>query len=412
MRALIFIFATFSLLNASAQTVEWPLINFAQRLELEVANPSDRPVETLAVVPVAEASQVALRFPGTLAVVVLPGDLLTVLPSQSDDLDGDGNPDELVFLMKLAARETRTVHVYYSTTLRDTIPYAKRVHASHAYGFNRATAALESEVIGYRSYGGFFLDIQARTRPGLYNGLVGYFGARAVGTLGRDVIHLGDTLGLGGLFLRKDGQAFRPPLNMPDYAHKPEAPGAPRYRVVADGPVRAIVEQRIDRWGFGGDAAQIVARYSMGAGDGHVDCRFRIVPLVLSGSYEVGTGIRHLPQMKLDAARGRLALEGLQDKRIGPLALALYYDPGTARAGEPLATREERNECVVFHARLEPGKAVEGRYQVAGAWSGSGIPDLLGYLRELEPKARAEVEVGKFRFTPTPVPQKVEGESD
>ena len=51
-----------------------------------------------------------------------------------------------------------------------------------------------------------------------------------------DVIHLGDTLGLGGLFLRAGDEVFRPPLNMPDYAHKPSPPEVPQYRVIADGP--------------------------------------------------------------------------------------------------------------------------------------------------------------------------------
>ena len=62
--------------------------------------------------------------------------------------------------------------------------------------------------------------------------------------------------------------------------------------------------------------------------------------------------------------------------------------------------------------RLEPGRAVEGRYWVAGAWSGSGIPDLLGYLGELDAEARASVKVGNYRFARTPDPQRVEGEAN
>ena len=147
---------------AAQQADRWTLPNFAQRLELEVSNPSSAPVSTLAIVPVGEAARRALRFPGTLAIAVMPGAEMTILPSQADDLDGDGVPDEFVFPVQLAAGETRTIHIYYSTTLHDSIPWPKRVHASHAYGYNRATVALESERIGYRTYGGFFLDIQAR----------------------------------------------------------------------------------------------------------------------------------------------------------------------------------------------------------------------------------------------------------
>jgi hypothetical protein len=136
------------------------------------------------------------------------------------------------------------------------------------------------------------------------------------------------------------------------------------------------------------------------------------MPLRLSRTYEVGAGIRHLPQMKMDHATGRLALSGTQTPKTGPLGLALYFDPGAADATEALATKDDGNECIVFRQRLEPGRAGEGRYWLAGAWSGSGIHDLLGYLRGMDAEARAVVKVGNFRFTPTPNPQRVEGEAN
>jgi hypothetical protein len=392
----------------------WTLPNFAQRLEVDVSNPSSAPVSALAIIPVAEAARRALQFPGTLAIAVMPGAIMTILPSQADDLDGDGVPDEFVFPVQLAAGETRPVHIYYSTTLHDSIPWPKRVHASHAFGYNRATVALESERIGYRTYGGFFLDIQARTqgKPGLYNSLVGYFGSGNPVQIGEDVIHLGDTLGLGGLFLRAGEDVYRPPLNMPDYAHKPSPAEAPEYRVIADGPVRAVVEARMERWSIGDDAVLVRALYSMGSGAGHVECRYRIVPLRLSRAYEVGAGIRHLPNMKMDRASGRLALFGTQTPKVGPLGLALYFDPDAADVRDALATKDDRNECIVFRQRLEPGRAAEGRYWLAGAWSGSGIHDLLRYLGGLDAEARASVSVGNYRFARTPDPQRVEGEAN
>ena len=396
-----------------AQSPDWVLANFAQRLEIEITNPSAKPIDTLAVIPVQQAALVAPHFPGTLAIVVLPGNPIVTLPSQADDLDGDGIPDEFVFPAKLAAGESRKVHIYYSTTLTDPIPWPSRVHASHAFGFNRATVALESEVIGYRTYGGFFLDIQARSegQPGLNNGLVGYLGARHPVTIGRDIIHLGDTLGLGGLFLRSGNDVYRPPLNMPDYAHKPETPDAPRYRVIATGPVRAMVEARIEHWKLGADEVDLQAFYSIAAGAGSVECRFQFKPIRLGGTYEVGTGIRQLPQMATNHAAGRLALSGLQAAEIGSIGLALYYDAAAAARVEPLVTRGEKNETIVFHGRLQPGLAFSGRYWLAGAWSGSGIRDLLGYLAAEGDRARSGVTVGGYRFSKTPNPERVEGEA-
>lgn len=392
----------------------WLLPNFSDRLELRVSNPSDQAIETVAVVSVVEAARVAPRFPGTLAIAVLPGSTMAVMPSQADDLDGDGVPDEFVFPVKLAAHRSITVHIYYSTSLHDTIPWPRRVFASHSFGYNRATAALESEAIGYRTYGGFFLDVQARREghSGLYNSLVGYLGMQASNPspAGRDIFHIGDTLGLGGLFLKAQNDVYRPPLNTPDYAHQPAPAESPVYRVIADGPVRAVVEASINRWTIGSDAVSVDAVYSIAAGTEDVECRFRVQPLSLSRSYDVGAGIRHLPKMQTDQARGRLAVAGEQDPAIGPLGLALYFDPQTASSSGTLVTPEADNDVVLFHARLEPGRVVVGRYWVAADWSGSGIHHLLGHLREIERQARAAVVVDQFGHAATPAPARLEGE--
>ena len=107
-----------------------------------------------------------------------PGDArpATFLPSQIDDLDSDGVADQFEFPVELAPGEHRQVDVYYSTKLTDTVSYRKQVHAKHAYGYNREVAALESELIGYRTYGGFFLDFMGRSESmlGLNNDLAGY----------------------------------------------------------------------------------------------------------------------------------------------------------------------------------------------------------------------------------------------
>lgn len=397
------------------QPSRWLLPNFSDRLQLQVSNPTDGDVDTLAIVPVAEASRVALRFPGTLAVVVIPGSPITVVPSQADDLNGDGVPDEFVFPVKLKAHASISVDVYYSTTLHDSLPWPRQVYASHSFGYNRSTAALESEKIGYRTYGGFFLDVQARAKdhPGLNNALVGYLsaGASTTSPAGRDIFHIGDTLGLGGLFLRSAGTVFRPPMNTPDYAHRPAQQEEPTYRVLATGPVRAVIEASIDHWTLGKDAVKLDAIYSIAANSEVVECQFRILPVSLSHTYDVGAGIRHLPNMQMDNATGRLALEGEQSPSIGPLGLALYFDPEEAVDAGTLKTHEADNSIAIFKTRLEPGHAVTGHYWMAADWSGSGIHDLLGHLAEVEQQAHASVTIGGYKHESTPMPERLEGEA-
>lgn len=410
-----------SLLWAGADASgDWALPNFAQRLDLEVTNPGQNPVRTLVTLPVVATRRIAPGFPGTLAIVMEvnppgPGFPATVIPSQADDLDGDGEPDEFEFPIALGPGESREVEIYYSTTLSGAITYPKEAHASHAYGYNRQTATLESALIGYRTYGGFLLDVQARRagHEGLYNDLVGYLAAHKNFAVGKDIFHVGDTLGLGGLFLKRDGKIYRPPFNMPDYAHKPSAEEVPHYRVVADGPIRAIVEARMERWMLGEDEVELRARYSIDADEGFVRCNFVVLPrrMAPGHAYVVGTGIRDLPNEELDNAPGRLDLAGQQSVGLGPLGIAIYYDPTQAHPAGNIETPEGGNRVVVFNQALQPGQAVSGSYAAAAAWSHTGIAAPSRYLALEQSQAEARVEVSNERLEKTPQPQRINGEA-
>lgn len=413
------LFWILSALWAAAAVAEqpspWLLPNFSDCLEVVISNPADHPVDTVAAIPVAKAGQTALQFPGTTAVAVLPGKPISVLPTQTVDLNGDGAPDEFLIEVKMKAHSRIDVDVYYSTTLGETIPWPRQVYASHSFGYNRATAALESTAIGYRTYGGFFLDVQARAqgKPGLNNSLVGFLsaGASAPSPAGMDILHIGETLGLGGLFLRSGKDVYLPPLNMPDYAHKPAPAEAPTYRVISAGPLRAVIQAHMSHWSIGKDVVSVNAIYSIDAGSEAVECRFRILPVSLSRTYEVGAGIRTLPKMHASEASGRLALDGEQNARIGPLGLAFFYDPATVANAGTLKTRDGNNLAVFFRDRLKPGHAVSGHYWVAADWSGSGIQDLLEHLRQVGSQARASVTVGGYSHSTTPEPSRLEGEA-
>ena len=96
---------------------------------------------------------------------------------------------------------------------------------------------------------------------------------------------------------------------------------------------------------------------------------------------------------------------------LGPLALALFYDPTTAAAGPAVATKEASNDIIVFRDRLTPGRVVEGRYSVAAAWSGSGVGVLLPHIRRIEQQARAAVRATELQHASTPRPDLIEGEA-
>src|SRR5437763_8186955 len=132
-----------SLLLASATHAAWAAPRL-KVLKLAVSNPTD---ETRArenvVVSVAELKRVAPDFRAGDCVVtasdagVLEEDARTLqtteLPSQADDLDGDGKYDEIAFQIDLKPRQTRIVSVAYGdapTMQRPRSDYPARTHAN------------------------------------------------------------------------------------------------------------------------------------------------------------------------------------------------------------------------------------------------------------------------------------------
>jgi hypothetical protein len=217
------------------------------------------------------------------------------------------------------------------------------------------------------------LDVQAHGKDefGLFNASIGYASIGHPLREGRDVVHLGDTLGLGGLFLRSGTDVYRPPFSTPDYTHRVPKSNEPTYKVISSGPMRAIVEEDLASWEIGNDAAAVRMQYEIDAGQEVVHCHWWLTPLRVSRSYEVGAGVRDLSAEGQREVRGALVTSGTQSVSDGAIALGLAYGKDAARAGK-LSTTEASNEVVIFAAKLEPHTSAEGEYTLAAAWSGSG----------------------------------------
>ncbi len=413
MRASIAVLAGLIAFAPAAQpSAVWELPNFSDRVDLLVQNPTGRAMNTVAVLNIPDVRSIAPGFPGTLAIVTASRQPTHLLPSQVDDLEGDGQPGEFAISVKLAAYETQSLSIYYSSALHELLPFAKRVHAVHSYGYNHATAALESELIGYRTYGGFFFDVQAHAHHqlGFFNSFIGYSRISAPPLEGQDVVHLGDTLGLAGLFLRAGATTYRPPLNTPSYTHRPPQPEEPVYRIVADGPLRAVVEARLVHWTIGGDAVSLRALYEIRAGEELVRCHWWLKPIHLTRSYEVGAGVRDLPQMHILEAPHAFVTSGTQEAKVGPIALGLSFPPAQARRAGRLITPDGPNEIVAFVHQLTPATPASGEYAFAAAWSGSGWKDPATHLLSILDDGLARPDVRILAHFTNPQPQRLAGE--
>ena len=241
-------------------------------LKLAVTNPTDeaRAHENV-VVSVAELKRVAPDFSAGGCVVttsdagVLEEDARTLqtteLPSQADDLDGDGKYDEIAFQIALKARQTRVVTIAYgdpATMRRLRSNYPARTHAKFTLKFDGL--GWESEATAWRIY---FdrrnaIDLWGKRRPGLYLELFGSpeYDYSAESPLGRDIYRIGDALGLGSVGALVSGKVEK----VSDVLER-------SWRIVSQGPVRVIVELKYKGWKVGGREVSLTSRMTQWAGE-------------------------------------------------------------------------------------------------------------------------------------------------
>jgi hypothetical protein len=187
----------------------------------------------------------------------------------------------------------------------------------------------------------------------------------------------------------------------------------PHYRVIAQGPLRAMFEATLDNWHVDGDVIRMRARYSIDSGERIVRCRVEAMPVQIAEGheYEVGVGIRDLPAGSVSSASGQVIVTGQQNARDGKVGLGLYFDPAQYSGVTSVRTADGSNRAVIAHQKLHPGHAVEQVYAVAGAWSGSGIKNLAESLKLLSVKFEQRAETGELTFLRTPHPEKVDAEA-
>src|SRR5580658_4963717 len=250
-------------------------------LKLSISNPSGdpRPAENV-VLRVADLKHIAPDFNAGNAIVTtspaatLDQDARTLetaeLPSQADDLDGDGKFDELVFQIALNPHQIRVVTVAYgdqATILRLRSSYPLRTAARFATRYEGL--GWESDQTAWRIY---FdkrnaIDLYGKRRPGLYLELFASpeYVYHMEGPFGRDIYGIGKALGVGGIGALVDGKA------------EPVADVADRkWRVISAGPVRSVLEFEYKQWKIAGRTVDLTSRITQWAGEHGFDHRITI----------------------------------------------------------------------------------------------------------------------------------------
>ena len=195
------------------------------------------------VLSLAELKQVASDFSFDAYLVVSgqpPAEI--EIPSQADDINYDGQKDELVFLVDLEPQETKGI----------TIRYAPDNQVSVTLGFTRRTragvfpelegfAALESEWVAYLLHSNGSIDAYGKKKKGLFLDQFVHQMTTPSDSDEEILTPLLTTTELGGRsrfgLWNTDTQTPVSFENQRDYV-----------RILADGPVRSIVQRIIPDW--------------------------------------------------------------------------------------------------------------------------------------------------------------------
>ena len=240
-------------------------------IKLAITNSGDQPrlAEDI-VLRLADLARIAPDLKGP--VIVTTSDAATIeedarmletteLPSQMDDLNGDGKSDELAFQIDLKPKQTRIVTVAYGdqpaiARLRGLYP--QRTVAQFAPRYEGI--GWESETTAWRIY---FdkrnaIDLYGKRRPGLYLSLFSSpdYVYHLESPYGRDIYDIGQAVGIGAIAAVVDGKVVR----VSDVARR-------NWRILSAGPVRAIVELEYKGWQVAGRSVDLVSCITQWAGE-------------------------------------------------------------------------------------------------------------------------------------------------
>ncbi len=241
-------------------------------IKIAVTNPASTPrTAEKVVIPVAKLRSIAPDLnAGSLIVTVTDATSeaedsrvleASEVPSQADDLDGDGKADELAFQLDLKPNQTRIVTVTYGPPDRIFLlraEYPKRVDAMFANKIEGL--GWESERTAWRLYldPRNAIDLYGKRRDSLLLRTLASpeYDYHSESPYGRDIYRIGDALGIGSVGAWVDGKAGK----LADVRSR-------SWRVVSTGPVRAIVEITYDGWAVSGKTVTLRSRITQWAGD-------------------------------------------------------------------------------------------------------------------------------------------------
>ena len=180
------------------------------------------------------------------------------LPFQLDDLDGDGKWEELFFQVDFDGKQIIDVEINFGDE-KDAVPeFPKRVNAviddRPRDPWTVYKPLWESEIMTYLTYGAAQIDLIGKTFPRLsldyFYGEVKHPQHTFSAEFGHDFLLTANTMSAHSIFIQEaNGNIARPwTTNAYSISKKLERDAKYDSKILADGPLRAIVKTKVTDW--------------------------------------------------------------------------------------------------------------------------------------------------------------------
>lgn len=225
------------------------------------------------------------------------------VPFQLDDLDGDGEWDELYFQVAIQAKQHLSAVI--KVGLENEAPQFKQQTDAMADANarpDRTKPAWESESMTYASYGAAQVDAMGKIVPQLSIDFMYREPTSSQHKLtfehGKDFMQVINTMGAHAPFVQEPDGTIARPWSTDAYTVKGplESDAVHTSKVISAGPIRSIVETKITNWSTDLGAYGCTIRYSIGAGQKHTEVRVIYDTLPESSEQLIlGAGTRAFP---------------------------------------------------------------------------------------------------------------------
>ena len=207
------------------------------------------------------------------------------IPYQLDDLDQDGLWDELVFMADFGAKEEKTLYLYIG--FQNQGWQAHRTHAGIGSYVRHTVPFWEAENIGWKLWFHTDIDVFGKREPVLMShrlymdNLDGYGVSTVDPAFGSDIMQVGNSFGGGGVGVFEDIEnpevvsrpRFTPKYQGTNFNSGPLGDSRYAFTVLANGPVRSIVQAQTFNWDSGAGNYELVQLYTAYAGQSYATSR-------------------------------------------------------------------------------------------------------------------------------------------